>query len=231
MTLLAGKGSGVTKFANAMTGFSEVVGRSMHIKAFPWNSLTAGSTVVDYGGGNGHSTMDVLRAFPHLKVIVQDLPAVVEEAKTLWDKELPEAVKENKVEFIPFNFLKDAPAPGCSVYYLRHISHNWADDYFVLILSGIKKVMAPHSRILIFDYVLQSVARGATSAFDVAPAPLLPNYGQGKARMYTQSLNMLCICNAKERTLDEFVELGKQAGLKFVKLWNAGEESMVEFAL
>lgn len=66
------------------------------------------------------------------------------------------------------------------------------------------------------DYVLQSSSRSTGSAdgttdaagLDIAPAPLLPNYGAGRIGPYLMDLSMMCLVNAKERTLDEFIELG-----------------------
>lgn len=41
-----------------------------------------------------------------------------------------------------------------------------------------------------------------------APKPLLPNFGMGRVRLYQQDLNMMSILNSKERTLQEFVDMG-----------------------
>ena len=82
-----------------------------------------------------------------------------------------------------------------------------------------------------------------------APEPLLANFGMGNIRAYNQDMNMLTTCNSQERTLQEFVDMGydgyfpgiscrfdrkstfyrKKTGLKFVKLWHAGETALVEF--
>jgi len=45
---------------------------------------------------------------------------------------------------------------------------------------------------------------------------------------------MMTLLNSKEHTLEEFVEIGEEAGLSFVKLWDLwdlGELSVVEFRL
>jgi len=42
---------------------------------------------------------------------------------------------------------------------------------------------------------------------------------------------MMALLNTHERTLDDFVKLAAAAGLSFVKLWNVGEMSAVEFRL
>jgi hypothetical protein len=41
-----------------------------------------------------------------------------------------------------------------------------------------------------------------------APEPLLPNYGFGRVRQYNLDLDMMCMLNSKERTLEEFAQLG-----------------------
>lgn len=40
---------------------------------------------------------------------------------------------------------------------------------------------------------------------------------------------MMTLLNSKERTLEDFIQLGNSAGLDFVKLWEAGEMGLIEF--
>ena len=49
--------------------------------AFDWASLSEGSVVVDVGGGIGTASIPLARDFPHLNVVIQDLPSVIEDAK------------------------------------------------------------------------------------------------------------------------------------------------------
>ena len=61
------------------------------------------------------------------------------------------------------------------------------------------------------DYVLLPASEDLNAksfAIDVAPEPLLPNFGNGNNRMYQQDLNMWFLHNAKERTLDDLITLG-----------------------
>lgn len=69
------------RFHQAMVGWGDVTGKGMLPKVFPWASLPQDTVICDVGGGNGHATVGLLKAFPHLKIIVQDLPAVVEQGK------------------------------------------------------------------------------------------------------------------------------------------------------
>lgn len=59
------------------------------------------------------------------------------------------------------------------------------------------------------EYVLQQTTREApTIGDDSAPEPLLPNYGNGRIRRYYQDVNMMISLNSKERTLQEFIDIG-----------------------
>lgn len=67
--------------------------------------------------------------------------------------------------------------------------------------------------------------------FTQAPEPLLPNFGEGRIRQYAMDINMMTLLNSRERTLEEFIQLGDAAGLEFAKLWETGEMGLVEFTL
>ena len=45
-------------------------------RAYPWQGLKADTTICDIGGNSGHAPLDLVKASPHLKVIVQDLPLI-----------------------------------------------------------------------------------------------------------------------------------------------------------
>ena len=51
------------------------------LAAFDWASLPAGAFVVDVGGGIGKSGRAIVESHPSVKVVVQDLPEVIEDAK------------------------------------------------------------------------------------------------------------------------------------------------------
>lgn len=70
--------------------------------------------------------MHIAQSCPHnrSKVVVQDLPPTTDQAKAFWNDTAPDFVKEKRVEFIPFDFLKDDAAPGCDIYYVRYTRNN-----------------------------------------------------------------------------------------------------------
>ena len=130
-------------------------------------------------------------------------------------------------------------------------SHDWPDAESIKILSGVKKAMAPHSRVLIRrsysdltskytyiplhpeEYIIQPANRvpDEKSPVKQAPEPLLPNYGGGRIRQYNLDLHMMALLNSEERRLPEYIRLGEAAGLEFVKLWDLGEMGLVEYRL
>ncbi|KAF8586973.1 S-adenosyl-L-methionine-dependent methyltransferase [Ramaria rubella] len=218
------------RFAQAMIGWGQVTGEAMLPKVYPWGTLSENTVICDVGGGNGHVTLALARDFPHLKIAVQDLPAVIEQSKEHWGKELPEAVQNQIVAFAPVDFFKEAPVPGCDFYYLRYVLHDWPLSECLTILGNVRKSMKPSSKLLIHEFILQHIVRDQahTTGFEQAPEPLLPNYGMGRVRLYNQDINMMGIMNSKERTLQEFIDMCNLAGFKFVKMWDVGEADLFE---
>jgi len=45
---------------------------------FPWKDLPENSTVCDVGGGKGDISLEIHKAIPHLKFVVQDQEKTIE---------------------------------------------------------------------------------------------------------------------------------------------------------
>ncbi|KAJ3996156.1 S-adenosyl-L-methionine-dependent methyltransferase [Lentinula boryana] len=165
-------------------------------------------------GGNGHATMNLMKAHPHIKVVLQDQPQVIDMAQKFWAKEYPAAMEKERIQFIPFDFFKDAAVQGCDFYYIRSILRDWPDTESELILKNVRQAMKQGSRVIIHDTVLRDAVRTPESSSDasvrrdVAPEPLLPNYGVARVRTYELDMAMMNLLNSQMRTLPEFIELG-----------------------
>jgi len=217
-----------------MIGWGDAIAAKAVISEFPWKDLGDGATVCDVAGGVGNISLQLAKAHPNLRLILQDLPERIEQAKNeVWPRECPEAIAERSINFEPIDFFASSPVPGCNVYYLKNIIHDWPDADCIKILSGVKKAMAPHSRVLVQEYILQPANRVPEEKSPVkqAPEPLLPNYGTGRIRQYNLDLHMMTMLNSEERRLPEFIRLGEAAGLELVKLWDLGEMGLVEYRL
>ncbi|KIJ34900.1 hypothetical protein M422DRAFT_782646 [Sphaerobolus stellatus SS14] len=222
------------RFAQALVGWGNVTGRAMLPRIYAWENVSENATLCDVGGNKGHMILDLMKKYPKLKAVIQDLPTVLKQAKEYWAKENPQAVEKQRVEFVPIDFLKEPPVPNCDFYYLRHILHDWPTSDCQKILTNVRKAMGPNSRLLIHEFVLQHIVRNTSEGAETvnqAPEPLLPNYGMGRVRLYKQDINMMLLCNGKERTLQEFIEIAEQTGFKFEKLWDSGEAGLIEFTI
>ncbi|KAH7875000.1 S-adenosyl-L-methionine-dependent methyltransferase [Lentinula edodes] len=233
------------RFAKGMPGYNDVSGKSLMVKAYPWTSQPPDITICDVGGGYGDIILDLMKAHPHFKLVLQDQPQIIDMARKFWEEEYPEAI-QIRVQLVPFDFFKDTAVQGCDFYYLCSVLHDWPDTGCVLILKNVRKAMKPGSRVIIHDTVLRKAVRipnqsepkipldGDTATqqslqLDVAPEPLLPNYGVGCIRKYKVDITMLALMDAKARTLSEYIELGDKSSLRFEKLYKAGETDMMEF--
>ncbi|KAK7467339.1 hypothetical protein VKT23_004396 [Stygiomarasmius scandens] len=220
------------RFPRAMVGWGNVTGKGFMTTVYPWTSQSKNATVCDVAGGNGHVTMGLIKVHSHLKVVLQDQPQVLEQAREFWNKEHPDAVTNQRVQFVPFDFFKDAAVEGCDFYYIRSILRDWPDAESITILSNVRKAMKPSSRLIIHDTVLRDATRDSKSDtdFTLAPEPLLPNWGLARVRTYELDMTMMNLLGSQARTLPEFIELCKKCGLKFEKLYEAGETDLVEFS-
>ncbi|KAK0437395.1 S-adenosyl-L-methionine-dependent methyltransferase [Armillaria borealis] len=224
------------RFGTAMKGWSDFLETSVLANAFPWGSLHDGATVCDLGGGIGVISMQLADAYHNLRIVLQDLPSQIEMAKDeVWPKLCPAAVVDGRVQFKAIDFFSESPVKDCDVYFLKNILHNWPDKECATILTRVGNAMSTNSRLLICDYIIQHAYRDKNISEPVglklAPEPLLPNYGAGRMTQYNIDLDMMCMYNSQERSLDHFIRLGKEAGLQFVRVWDAREASIVEFCL
>ncbi|KAG1824004.1 S-adenosyl-L-methionine-dependent methyltransferase [Suillus variegatus] len=197
-------------FHKSMMGYSEVQNSSAVLHHYPWDNV---SSVVDVGSGTGAMSIPLAKMFPHLRITDQDLPETMKLSRNIWEKKAPEALLSGHVEFVPLNFLEESPVAGKDVYYLRSVIHDWPDDESRVILNNIRKVMGPNSRVLIHDCVLlrpfqePAVETNEFSKDHKTPEPTLLNFGSHTSHQLDMAMWLLC--NGKERTLNEFKNIGQ----------------------
>ncbi len=150
------------------------------------------NSVCDVGGGEGSFLKEILKAYPHLKGIVSDLPGVMPSAQ----KTIMESNLQNRFSAIPFDFFKDAP-PAVDIYCLVNVLHDWEDDDCSLILKNIVKVMTKDSRLLIVEYIVE-------------PGP---EFSVAKLL----DLEVLVMGGGRERTLEEYKKLLSSNNIELAK--------------
>jgi hypothetical protein len=95
--------------------------------------------IVDVGGGKGQALKRIMAAFPEIpakRLILQDRPDVIEDAKAMTDFPGFEDVIK-----MPHNFFDPEPVKGALVYYIRRCMHDWSDANDTIILSHLASAM------------------------------------------------------------------------------------------
>jgi 6-hydroxytryprostatin B O-methyltransferase len=88
-------------------------------------------------------------AYPELSFVVQDL----ENAIASGVDALPPAL-QGRVQFEVHDMFQPQTRQGVDVFYLRHILHDWPDDWAVKILRNLVPALRPDSRVIISDSVI-----------------------------------------------------------------------------
>lgn len=147
--------------------------------------------LVDVGGGLGHDLIALKKKFPNLpgKLIVQDLPVVIDNVK-----DLPSGIEAMQHDFFMPQPVKDAKA-----YYLRAVLHDWPEKQAREILKNIRAAMNEDSILLIHEMALPE------SNVPLYPAML--------------DLTMMALFSSLDRTPTQFKELLDSTGFKLLKAW------------
>ncbi|RFU25236.1 hypothetical protein B7463_g11100, partial [Scytalidium lignicola] len=130
-------------FGRAMQFFSTGEGYEVTslVEGYPWAKLGKG-TVVDVGGANGFASAAISRAFPDLKLIVQDI-RMVEEIKVDYPG--------TNIEWMEHDYFQPQPVVGADVYLYRFVFHNIYDDKAIEVLRAAIPALKPGAKILIND--------------------------------------------------------------------------------
>ncbi|KNG49342.1 fusarubin cluster-methyltransferase [Stemphylium lycopersici] len=162
------------------------------LRAFDWESLKEGATVVDVGGGSGATAVTLATAHPKLRVVIQDLPAPIGNARAFVGT-LPKDVS-GRIELQEHDMFKEQPMKNADVYLLRTIIHDWPDEEAIAILRRVVAAMGPQSHLAIMDMVLP------------IPGTESPD---SEAALRQKDLAMIQTFNAKEREMEQWLELIK----------------------
>jgi SAM-dependent methyltransferase len=161
--------------------------RKVLLEAHDW---LATQTAVDVGGGRAYLLRDVQRRYPHVRVVLFDLPAVIAAAA----KDLAEVRADSvKIELRGGSFL-DAIPTGGDIYVLANVLHNWDDIRALRILRNCRAAARNSSHLLIIEPVISDSRPGwMESAMD---------------------MQMLLLFQGKERTILEHQALLQRAGFE-----------------
>jgi len=152
-------------------------------------------TVVDVGGGNGALLRAILAACPAARGIVFDRAHVVSTIK-------PEALLDGRIRAEVGDFFVGVPKGG-DLYLLSWILHDWRDDDCLRILRSCRAAMAPNTRLMIAERVLE------------------PDPTRGNPLDYLGDIQMM-VLGGRERTVAEFAALLAATGFSTPKVTPTG---------
>ena len=157
-------------------------------------------TVVDVGGGTGALLSEILKAQPHVRGILVDLPRTVARAAELFAA----AGVTDRVTASAQSFFDPLPA-GADLYLLKSVLNDWPNREVTAILRRCAEAARPSSgRVVVFN---------TTGPGEAAPPDLL----------------MLVLVGGKERSVEEFGALAAEAGLRVTGTSRqAGGKTLIE---
>jgi SAM-dependent methyltransferase len=141
-------------------------------------------SVVDVGGGRGYLLAEILRAHPHLRGTVVDLPRSVARSAEVFEA----AGVADRANAVGQSFFDPLPA-GADLYLLKKVLSNWPDAEAKTILARCAQAARPAGRVVLVDGVNPNDQ----------PSP---------------ELLMLVLVGGRDRTLAEFRAMAREAGLE-----------------
>ncbi|SPF31504.1 Hydroxyneurosporene-O-methyltransferase [Candidatus Sulfopaludibacter sp. SbA4] len=145
-------------------------------------------TVVDVGGGTGSLLAEILRARPAVRGILVDLPRTVARSGEVFQA----AGVADRAIAVPQSFFDPLPGGG-DLYLLKNLLGDWPDSEAKAILRRCAEAAHPAGRVVVLG--------GVTLAEAASP-----------------ELLMLVLVGGKNRTLAEFRDLAREAGLEVSKV-------------
>jgi len=179
-------------FDRSMTNLSEVSNEPL-LSAYDFSKY---DLIADIGGGEGLLLSSILFKNKNAKGILFDLPEGLINAGVMLNK----FGVSDRVKVINGSFFSEVPA-GADIYILKNIIHNWSFEDSIKILANIRKVMLPHSKVLILEMILD----------------------EGNKAFFGKLIDlqmMVFMEEGKERTQKEFEALLLQARFKVNRIVN-----------
>jgi hypothetical protein len=148
----------------------------------------------DVGGGQGHLLCHLLVQHAHLVGTVLERPSVLEHTPALWAERLKVG---DRCRFVAGDMFVDVPA--ADAYIMKMILHDWNDEECVQILRNMSHRAPPAGRVFIVEHVISEIdLTHFATLFDI---------------------HMMCWGTGRERTVQEYASLLREAGWTYVASW------------
>jgi 2,7-dihydroxy-5-methyl-1-naphthoate 7-O-methyltransferase len=168
--------------------FDALIGPQGHGIPSPDITISGGwdsvRTVVDVGGGTGALLAEILKTHPHLSGILVDQPETVQRSAEIFQA----AGVAGRVSEVGQSFFDPLPS-GADLYLLKGILNDWPDREALAILRRCAEAAGASGRVIVLGGILP----------------------EGSPKILTIEMVLL---GGKHRTVSEFRELAREAGLQ-----------------
>ncbi|KAK9093426.1 hypothetical protein Syun_028337 [Stephania yunnanensis] len=147
-------------------------------------------SLIDVGGGVGTASSFISRKYPSIKVIIFDLPRVIEEAPVI-----------PGVEHVG-GYMFESNIPKAEAIFMKNITHNWSDEHCLKLLRNCYEVVPDDGKVIIMEFI----------------TPQVPEPKHSMRNFYQLDVIVMVVSGGgKERDEEDFNVLGKKAGFASVK--------------
>lgn len=125
-------------FSQSMTSMGSAIAQAV-AASYDFSGF---NTIVDVGGAQGSLISTIMRANPHLKGILFDLPEIISNIQV-----------DQKIQPVAGNFFESVPTGG-DAYLMRWIIHDWNDEKSSIILKNCHQAMPNDGKLLLIESIL-----------------------------------------------------------------------------
>jgi hypothetical protein len=142
-------------FLAQMDSFNGFVGAGI-VDCLDWQRY---GSFVDVGGARGNIAAQLVRARPHLRGGVFELPAI----EPLFDEHMAQLGTADRVIFHAGDFFVD-PLPAADVLIFGHVLHDWSPDERQTLLHRAYEALDPGGALLVYDQMIDEAEPDLHSA-------------------------------------------------------------------
>jgi hypothetical protein len=182
--------------------FDAMMGEGHHVAdpdVLPEGDLRDVSTVVDVGGGTGTLLKGVLRAYPHLRGVLVDLPPTIDRA----EDGIAAAGLTDRIFLARQSFFDPLPSGG-DVYLVSGILNDWPDAEAVTILTRCREAVRDGGVVVVMGGVSPESAEAGVGHNG--------SHGDHRSRITVETV----LLGGRWRSIRALSGLAQRAGLRVV---------------